>query len=196
MLKTLQLYNAYLHTQAELGILKLIKNKQVKKFVGLHIGTSPDLQEQYIAGTLEVEFIPMGSVCECIRAGGSGLGGVLTQVGLGTEVENGRQKITLDGKEYLIMPPIKGKRCITKAHKADKYGNLTYRGTTKGTNTIMALAADLVIVEVDEIVEPGEIPYDQVGTPGILVDIIVQGNTLDERYKYYEDMWVATKQMK
>jgi acetate CoA/acetoacetate CoA-transferase alpha subunit len=175
---------------------KLVANKQIKKFVGAHIGTCPEIQEQYKAGTLEVEFIPMGTVVECIRAGGAGLGAVITPTGLGTEVEEGRDKLTVEGKEYLVFPALKADVAIIKGYKADKLGNIVYRGTTKGTNTIMALAANLVIAEVDEIVEVGEILPDNVGTPGILVDIIVQGDSLEERKQYFEDLWIRTKKMR
>ncbi|MCB2308933.1 CoA transferase subunit A [Clostridium estertheticum] len=175
---------------------KLVANKQIKKFVGAHIGTCPEIQEQYNAGTLEVEFIPMGTVVECIRAGGAGLGAVVTPTGVGTVLEEGREKMVIDGKEYLVYPPIKADVAIIKGYKADKLGNIQYRGTTKGTNTIMALAADLVIAEVDEIVEAGEIAPDSVGTPGILVDIIVKGDSLEARGKYFEDLWRRTKKMK
>lgn len=175
---------------------KLVANKQVKKFVGSHIGTCPEIQEQYKEGTLEVEFIPMGTIVECIRAGGSGLGAVITATGLGTEIEKGRDKLTVDGKEYLVFPPIKADVAIIKGYKADKFGNITYRGTTRGMNTSMALAADLVIAEVDEIVEVGEILPDDVGTPGILVDMIVQGDSFEDREKYFEDLWTRTNKMK
>ncbi|WP_017210531.1 CoA transferase subunit A [Clostridium beijerinckii] len=175
---------------------KLIANKQIKKFVGAHIGTCPEAQEQYNAGTLEVEFIPMGTIVECIRAGGAGLGAVITPTGLGTEIEKGRDKLIVDGKEYLVFPAIKADVALIKGYKADKFGNILYRGTTKGTNTSMALAADLVIAEVDEIVEVGEIPSDSVGTPGILVDIIVQGDSFEDRRKYFEDLWTRTNKMR
>ncbi|NFE59683.1 CoA transferase subunit A [Clostridium botulinum] len=175
---------------------KLVANKQLKKFVGSHIGTCPEIQEQYNAGTLEVEFIPMGTIVECIRAGGAGLGAVITPTGLGTEIEKGRDKLNIDGKEYLVFPPIKADVALIKGYKADKFGNIVYRGTTKGTNTIMALAADLVIAEVDEIVEVGEISPESVGTPGILVDIVVQGDSFDDRKKYFEDLWTRTNKMK
>ncbi|NSB14750.1 CoA transferase subunit A [Clostridium beijerinckii] len=174
----------------------LIANKQIKKFVGAHIGTCPEAQEQYNAGTLEVEFIPMGTIVECIRAGGAGLGAVITPTGLGTEIENGRDKLIVDGKEYLVFPAIKADVALIKGYKADKFGNILYRGATKGTNTSMALAADLVIAEVDEIVEVGEIPSDSVGTPGILVDIIVQGDSFEDRKKYFEDLWIRTNKMR
>lgn len=175
---------------------KLIANKQIKKFVGAHIGTCPEAQEQYNAGTLEVEFIPMGTIVECIRAGGAGLGAVITPTGLGTEIENGRDKLIVDGKEYLVFPAIKADVALIKGYKADKFGNILYRGTTKGTNTSMALATDLVIAEVDEIVEVGEIPPDSIGTPGILVDIIVQGDSFEDRKKYFEDLWIRTNKMR
>ncbi|MBN7574133.1 MULTISPECIES: CoA transferase subunit A [Clostridium] len=175
---------------------KLIANKQIKKFVGAHIGTCPEAQEQYNAGTLEVEFIPMGTIVECIRAGGAGLGAVITPTGLGTEIEKGRDKLSVDGREYLVFPAIKADVALIKGYKADKFGNIVYRGTTKGTNTSMALAADLVIAEVDEIVEVGEIPPDSVGTPGILVDIIVQGDSFEDRRKYFEDLWIRTNKMR
>ena len=155
---------------------KLVTNKQIKKFVGSHIGTCPEIQEQYNAGTLEVEFIPMGTIVECIRAG---LGAVVTPTGIGTEIENGRDKLTVDGKEYLIFPPIRADVALIKGYKADKFGNIIYRGTTKGTNTIMALDADLVIAEV------GEIPPDSVGTPGILADVIVQGDSFENKIKVF-----------
>ncbi|WP_026887594.1 CoA transferase subunit A [Clostridium beijerinckii] len=175
---------------------KLIANKQIKKFVGSHIGTCPEAQEQYNAGTLEVEFIPMGTIVECIRAGGAGLGAVITPTGLGTEIEKGRDKLIVEGKEYLVFPAIKANVALIKGYKADKFGNIVYRGTTKGTNTSMALAADLVIAEVDEIVEVGEISPDSIGTPGILVDIIVQGDSFEERRKYFEDLWTRTNKMR
>ncbi|MBU3183052.1 CoA transferase subunit A [Clostridium psychrophilum] len=175
---------------------KLVANKQIKKFVGAHIGTCPEIQEQYKASTLEVEFIPMGTVVECIRAGGAGLGAVVTPTGVGTVLEEGREKMVIDGKEYLVYPPIKADVAIIKGYKADKLGNIQYRGTTKGTNTIMALAADLVIAEVDQIVEAGEIAPDSVGTPGILVDIIVKGDSLEARRKYFEELWIRTKKIK
>ena len=197
MLKILHLFRLFQLIQEKINdIGKLVANNQIKKFVGAHIGTCPEIQEQYNAGTLEVEFIPMGTVIECIRAGGAGLGAVVTPTGVGTSLEEGRGKMVIDGKEYLVYPPIKADVAIIKGYKADKLGNIQYRGTTKGTNTIMALAADLVIAEVDEIVEAGEIAPASVGTPGILVDIIVKGDSLEVRRKYFEDLWIRTKKLK
>ncbi len=174
---------------------KLTANKQIKKFIGAHIGTDPKISEQYNNGELELELIPMGTWTEQIRAGGSGLGAVVTKTGLGTEVEEGRKKITLDGQEYLLFPPLKADVAIIKAHKADRAGNLLYRGTSINSNQIMATAAELVIAEVDEIVEIGDIDYNHVGTPGIFVDIIVQGNTLEERKEIFENLWTETNRL-
>ena len=174
---------------------KLILNKQIKKFIGSHIGTDPEFVRQYNENEIEVEFNPMGTIAERIRAGGAGLGAIVTPTGLGTEVEEGREKIILDGKEYLIYPPLKADVAIIKGFRADKAGNIQYRGTSIGANAIMATAAKLVIAEVDEIVENGEIPYDNVGTPGILVDIIVKGKDFKERQEHYEDLWIKNKKI-
>lgn len=174
---------------------KLSANKQIKKFIGAHIGTDPEFVQQYNNGELEVEFNPMGTWIERIRAGGAGLGAVVTPVGLGTEVEEGRQKIEVEGKEYLLYPPLKANVAIVKAFRADKAGNLQYKGTALNSNTVMATAADLVIAEVDEIVDVGEIHYSDVGTPGIFVDIIVEGYTTEERKEIFKDLWVKSNRL-
>lgn len=179
----------------EFDLAYLSKNKQIKKFIGSHIGTDPEFVKQYNDGELEVEFNPMGTLVERIRAGGAGLGAVVTPVGLGTEIEEGRDKLVVQGKEYLVYPPIRASVAIIKAHKADKLGNLQYKGTSANSNTVMATAADLVIAEVDEIVEIGEIDYSEVGTPGIFVDIIVKGYSEEDRKKIYTDKWISTKKL-
>ncbi|MBC2582295.1 CoA transferase subunit A [Clostridium sp. DJ247] len=175
---------------------KLTANKQVKKFIGAHIGTDPYLVQQYINNEVEVEFNPMGTWIERIRAAGAGLGGVLTPTGLGTEMENGREKVIVDGKEFLLYSPLKANIAIIKAHKADKLGNLQYKGVSLNSNPVMATAADLVIAEVDEIVETGELSYNEIGTPGIFVDIIVQGYTSEHRKEIFEDLWIRSKKLK
>lgn len=157
------------------GIGKLVVNRQVKKLIASHVGTNPETGRQMNAGELEVVLTPQGTLAEQIRAGGAGLGGVLTPTGLGTVVENGKQKISLDGREYLIELPLKADVALIKAHKADRSGNLVYRRSARNFNPLMALAAEYVIAEVEEIVETGEIDPDEVMTPGILVDLIVQG---------------------
>ena len=160
----------------EAGIGPLIVNKRVKKVIASHIGTNPETGKQMIAGELDVELVPQGTLAERVRAGGSGLGGVLTPTGVGTVVEEGKEKITVDGREYLLEKPLRAEVALLKAYKADKAGNLIYHRSARNFNPLMALAADLVIVQVEQIVEIGEIDPDEVMTPGILVDkIFVQG---------------------
>lgn len=157
------------------GIGKLVVNRQVKKLVASHVGTNPETGRQMNAGELEVVLTPQGTLAEQIRAGGAGLGGVLTPTGLGTVVENGKQKISLGGREYLIELPLRADVALIKAKKSDRFGNLVYRRSARNFNPLMALAAEYVIAEVEEIVETGEIDPDEVMTPGILVDLVVQG---------------------
>ena len=126
-----------------------------------------------MANEMEVELVPQGTLAERIRCGGSGLGGILTPTGIGTIVEENKQKLIVDGKEYLLETPLRADVAFIKAKKADKAGNLIYDKTARNFNPIMAMAADLVIAEVDEIVEIGAIDPDEVVTPGILVDKII-----------------------
>lgn len=160
----------------ETGVGPLIVNKRVKKVIASHIGTNPETGRQMIAGEMDVELVPQGTLAERVRAGGSGLGGVLTPTGVGTVVEEGKEKITVDGREYLLEKPLRAEVALLKAYKADKAGNLIYHRSARNFNPLMALAADTVIVQVEEIVEVGDIDPDEVMTPGILVDkIYVQG---------------------
>ena len=160
----------------ETGVGPLIVNKRVKKVIASHIGTNPETGRQMIAGEMEVELVPQGTLAERVRAGGSGLGGVLTPTGVGTIVEEGKEKITVDGREYLLEKPLRAEVALLKAYKADKAGNLIFHRSARNFNPLMALAADTVIVQVEQLVEVGEIDPDEVMTPGILVDkIYVQG---------------------
>ncbi|MCY6485164.1 3-oxoacid CoA-transferase subunit A [Clostridium aestuarii] len=159
----------------------LFEKKLVKKAIVSHYGTNPRAVEQYKNGDVEVEYYPMGSFIEKIRCGGSGLGGVLTPTGIGTVLEKGKQKITVNGKEYLLETPIRADVAIIKGFKADKKGNIVYKGTPNA-NPIMAMAADITIAEVEEIVEVGELVGEEIGTPGIFVDVICLGYK-DEEYK-------------
>lgn len=158
----------------EAGVGKLITNRQVKKVIATHIGTNNNTIDQMNAGELEVTLQPQGTLAEQIRAAGAGLGGVLTQTGLGTVVENGKEKITVDGKEYLLEKPVHADVAILGANIADKSGNLVYKGTSQNFNPLMATAAELVIVEPQEIVENGSILPENVKTPGIFVDFIIK----------------------
>lgn len=151
---------------------KLVVNKQIKKVIVSHVGTNPETGNQMNSGELEVEFSPQGTLAERIRAKGAGLGGVLTTTGLGTLVAEGKEVVTVDGKEYLLEKPLGADIALIGASVADESGNLVYYGTTQNFNPIMAMAADLVIVEAQKVVPTGEIASHQVHTPGIFVDYI------------------------
>lgn len=150
---------------------KLIINKLIKKAIVTHIGTNPETGRQMNAGELEVELVPMGTLIERIRAGGAGLGGVLTPTGIGTVVEQGKESLEIDGKKFLLEKPLKADVALIYATKADKFGNLFLEGTTRNFNTVMATAAQTVIAEPDEISDE---PLDpaQVTIPGIFVDYL------------------------
>ena len=155
------------------GIGLLITARRVKKVIASHIGTNPETGRQMIAGEIEVELVPQGTLAERIRCGGAGLGGVLTPTGVGTIVEEGKTKLVFDGIEYLVERPIRADLAILKAHCADEKGNLVYQRAARNFNPIMALAADFVVAEVDEIVKAGDIDPDRVMTPGILVNALI-----------------------
>lgn len=155
------------------GVGRLIVNRQVNKAIVSHIGTNPETGKQMLANELEVVLVPQGTLAERIRCGGAGLGGVLTPTGLGTVVEDGKQKLVVDGREYLLETPLRADVALIKAKKADKAGNLVYEKTARNFNPMMAMAADLVIAEVDELVEIGSLDPDEVMTPGVLVDKII-----------------------
>lgn len=157
------------------GLGKLIVSKQVKKAIVSHIGTNKETGRQMTAGETEVVLVPQGTLIEQIRAGGVGLGGVLTPTGLGTMVEEGKQKLTIEGKDYLLELPLRADVALLYGSKVDRKGNIYYNGTTRNFNSIIALAADLVLVEAMELVEVGDIHPNDVMTPGVLVHGIVGG---------------------
>jgi acetate CoA/acetoacetate CoA-transferase alpha subunit len=157
------------------GIGKLIVNKQISHLMATHIGTNKETGRQMNTGETKVTLIPQGTLAEQIRAAGCGLGGVLTQTGLKTEVEDGKQKVVVDGKEYLLEKPIKGDVALIKGAIVDKKGNICYRKTQRNFSPLMAMACKTVIVEAECIVEVGEIDPDSVVTSHIFVDYIVDG---------------------
>ena len=157
------------------GVGKLVVSRQFKRVIVSHIGTNPETGRQMNANELAVDLVPQGTLAERIRSAGFGLGGILTPTGVGTPVEAGKQKLTIDGKDYLLELPIKADVALVKAYKADKAGNLVFRKAARNFNPLMATAADLVIVEAQNIVEIGEIDPDEVMTPGIFVNYLVQG---------------------
>lgn len=160
----------------EVGIGKLIVNKRVKKVIASHIGTNPETGNQMNTGETEVVLVPQGTLIEQIRAGGAGLGGVLTPTGIGTVVEEGKTKIEIDGKEYLLEKPLKADVALIFGSIVDKKGNIYYKKATRNFNLFSATAAETVIVEAEKIVEVGEIDPNTVMTPGLFVDYIVRGD--------------------
>lgn len=155
------------------GIGRLITNRQVKKVITSHIGTNPATIDQMNAKEIEVVFVPQGTLAEQIRAAGAGLGGVLTPTGLGTVVAEGKQIITVDGRDFLLEKPIKADIALIGSNVGDTEGNLMYKGTSQNFNPLMATAAELVIAEVEQLVKPGELVPECVNTPSIFVDYIV-----------------------
>jgi acetate CoA/acetoacetate CoA-transferase alpha subunit len=155
------------------GIGPLIVGKRVKKLIASHIGTNPETGRQMIAGELAVELIPQGTLAERIRCGGAGLGGVLTPTGVGTLVEEGKTKLTLDGIDYLVERPLRADLAILQAHLADEAGNLVYQRAARNFNPLIALAADHVIAEAETLVPTGGIDPDHIMTPGVLIDALL-----------------------
>ena len=152
---------------------KLVVSGRCRKVTASHIGLNRATQKLFNEGKLELELVPQGSFVERIRCGGFGLGGVLTPTGVGTIHEEGKQIVEVEGKRYILEPPLKADVAIIRGYKADRGGNLTYYGTGRNFNPAMATAADLVIAEVDMILGQGDINPNDVVTPGMLVDILV-----------------------
>jgi len=174
------------------GCGKLVAAKAVRKAITSHIGTNKCSREQMLVGELEVEFVPQGTLAERVRCGGAGLGGVLTPTGVGTPVEEGKKKLVIDGKEYLLELPLRADVALVKAWRADPIGNLQYRRTSTMNNAQIALAADFVIAEVEELVDFASIDPDDVGTPSPLVDMVfVRGK---ENKKPMPPSWIRLRE--
>lgn len=155
------------------AIGKLIVARLVRRVITSHIGTNPETQRQMLANELEVELVPQGTLAERIRAGGHGLGGVLTPTGVGTTVEEGKRTIEIDGRTFLLEMPLRAQFALVNARRADHIGNLAYSMTARNFNPLMAMAADVVIAEPQEIVPVGVLPPDDVMTPAVLVDLLI-----------------------
>ncbi|WP_018633765.1 CoA transferase subunit A [Neomegalonema perideroedes] len=151
------------------GVGKLISAGAVRRVIASHIGLNPEMQAKMISGEIDCELVPQGTLVERIRAGGMGLGGVLTPTGLGTEVEEGKRIIEVEGKRFLLETPLKADFSLISAWQADYVGNLSYLLTAHNFNPVMALAGKTVIAEPESIVPVGVIPPDAVKTPGVLV---------------------------
>ena len=159
--------------QPGVGIGKLVTAGLLRKAIVSHIGLNPETQQQMIAGKLEVELVPQGTLIERIRSGGYGLGGILTPTGVGTVVEKDKRKIEVNGKDYLLETALRADFAIVHAFLADYVGNLSYALTARNFNPVIAMAADTVIVTADHIVPVGLIAPDHVATPSPVVDYVV-----------------------
>jgi acetate CoA/acetoacetate CoA-transferase alpha subunit len=157
------------------GVGKMVINKQFKKIIASHIGTNPETGRQLNEKETDVQLNPQGTLAERIRCGGAGLGGFLTPIGIGTIVEEGKEKITVDGIEYLLEKPLKADVALILGSIVDEKGNVYYNKATKNFNPMMATAADTVIVQAERLVKVGEIDPNDVMTPGLFVDYIVKG---------------------
>jgi len=167
-----------------IGVGKLVTEKRVKKVIASHIGSNPRAGEQMTAGELEVEFCPQGILAERVRAGGVGLGGILSDIGIGTIAEKGKEKIRVGDREYLLETPLTAEVAIVHAKKADRFGNLVYDTSARNFNPLVAMAGELTIVEADEIVEIGELSPEEIVTPGVFVDLIVQSEGVNWRWAW------------
>jgi len=164
----------------DFGLGVLLPARQIKKIVASYVGENAEFERQMMSGELEVELTPQGTLAEKMRAGGAGIPAFFTATGYGTPVAEGKEVREFDGRHYILEESIKGDFAIVKAWKADRYGNLVFRKTARNFNPMAATAGKITVVEVEEIVEPGELDPDQIHTPGIYVDRLIQG-TFEKR---------------
>jgi acetate CoA/acetoacetate CoA-transferase alpha subunit len=157
------------------GAGKLVETGRINKYYASHVGLNPEFGNLMNNGKIEAILVPQGTLAERIRAGGNGLGGILTPTGVGTEVEKGKEVITVDNKKYLLELPLKADISLVKAHTADKSGNLIFRKSARNFNPLMAMASEYTIVEAEHIVETGTLEPDSVMLPGLFVNAVVQG---------------------
>jgi 3-oxoacid CoA-transferase subunit A len=158
------------------GLGLLLEEKQIKKMVSSYVGENALFEQQLLNGELEVELTPQGTLAEKMRAGGAGIPAFYTATGFGTPVGEGKESRKFNGRDYILEESITGDFAIIKAYKADRYGNCIYRHTAQNFNPMAATAGKITVVEVEEIVEPGELSPSEIHTPGIYVDRIIVGN--------------------
>jgi 3-oxoacid CoA-transferase subunit A len=165
----------------DFGLGLLLQTRQIRKMISSYVGENKTFERQYLAGELEVELIPQGTLAERIRAGGAGIGGFFTRTGVGTQVAQGKETRVFDGHEYVLELPLKADLAIIKAHVGDESGNLLYRATARNFNPMMATAASVTVAEVERLVPIGGLDPDQVHTSGIYVKRIFEGVAYEKR---------------
>ncbi len=174
----------------EHGLGVLLKSRQIKKMISSYVGENKEFERQFLAGELEVELCPQGTLAERIRAGGAGIGGFFTPTGYGTEAAKGKETREIDGKMYVLEKPLRADFAIVRAWKADRWGNLVFRKTARNFSPMMCMAAKVTIVEAEEIVPLGALEPDQVHVPGVFVQRVIKG----ERYaKWIEQRTVRPR---
>ncbi len=164
----------------DLGLGVLLKARQIRKIVASYVGENKEFERQYLAGELEVDLVPQGTLAERIRAGGAGIGGFYTATGVGTKVAEGKETRVIDGREYLLEMPLRADFALVYAWKADRWGNVVYRKTTRNFGPMMCTAARTTIVEAPQVVAAGELDPDLVQTPGIYVKRVVRGEKYEK----------------
>ena len=165
----------------EFGVGMLVKARQVRKVIASYVGENKEFERQALAGEIEYTLVPQGTLAERIRAAGAGLGGFFTPTGFGTIVAEGKETRTIDGRNYVLEPPLGADFALVKAFKGDRLGNLVYRKTARNFNPVMATAAAVTLAEVEHVVEPGDLDADSVVTPGVYVTHILEGLHFEKR---------------
>ena len=162
------------------GLGVLLQTRQVRKMIASYVGENKEFERQFLAGELEVELNPQGTLAERIRAGGAGLGGFFTPTGAGTQISQGKESRVIDGREMIFEKPLKADYAIVRAWKGDKWGNLVFRKTARNFSPMMCTAARVTIVEAENLVEVGEIEPDQVHVPSVYVKRIFKGTNYEK----------------
>src|ERR1700734_3941111 len=165
----------------DFGLGILLQTRQIRKMISSYVGENQTFEKQYLAGELELEFNPQGTLAERIRAGGAGIPGFYTKTGVGTVIADGKEQKVFDGETYIMERGLRADLAIVKAWKGDAEGNLVYRMTARNFNPMMATAGKVTVAEVEEIVPVGALDPDQIHTPGIFVQRIVQGEQFEKR---------------
>ena len=165
----------------DFGLGLLLQKRQIRKMISSYVGENAEFERQMLSGELKVDLIPQGSLAERCRAGGAGIPAFYTPAGYGTEVGAGKEVRTFDGKPHILETALHADFAIVKAWKGDRLGNLIYKGTARNFNPVMAMAGKITIAEVEELVEPGELDPNQIHTPGIFVQRILQGSDYEKR---------------
>ncbi|MGG0847038.1 CoA transferase subunit A [Peribacillus simplex] len=163
------------------GLGLLLENRQIKKMIASYVGENKLFEQQFLSGELEVELVPQGTLAERLRAGGAGIPAFYTATGVGTEVSKGKEHKEFDGRTYIMEKGIVGDFSFVKAWKADHFGNLVYRKTARNFNPVVATAGKVTIVEVEELVNTGELDPDEIHTSGVYVQKVLVGNRYEKR---------------